>query len=82
MFRHGTIDHEAMPAYSVLTRRLGFEYNGMVLHEYYFGNLKRHAGGDAHRDAEFRAAAEESFRTVRAARFAEVLRGVSFTPER
>jgi hypothetical protein len=27
-------------------------------------------------------AAGESFRTVRAARFAEVLRGVSFTPER
>jgi len=27
-------------------------------------------------------AAEESFRTVRAARFAEVLRGVSFTPAR
>jgi hypothetical protein len=24
-----------MPAYSELTRRLGFEYNGMVLHEYY-----------------------------------------------
>ena len=24
-----------------MTRRLGFEYNGMVLHEYYFGNLAR-----------------------------------------
>jgi hypothetical protein len=23
-------------------RRLGFEYNGMVLHEYYFGNLQAH----------------------------------------
>src|SRR3970040_2240390 len=22
-----------------LTRRLGFEFNGMALHEYYFGNL-------------------------------------------
>ena len=58
---HGTIDHEAMPAYSELTRRLGFEYNGMVLHEYYFGNLKRQAGGDPPRDAGFRAAAEASF---------------------
>jgi len=25
-------------------RRYGFEYNGMVLHEYYFGNLKAHGG--------------------------------------
>jgi Fe-Mn family superoxide dismutase len=30
----------ADPTYAELTRRLGFEYNGMVLHEYYFGNLK------------------------------------------
>jgi Fe-Mn family superoxide dismutase len=27
------------PAYSELTRRLGFEYNGMRLHELYFANL-------------------------------------------
>ena len=27
------------PVYAELTRRLGFEYGGMVLHEYYFGNL-------------------------------------------
>jgi superoxide dismutase, Fe-Mn family len=31
------------PAYAELTRRLGFEYNGMRLHEYYFSNLT--AGG-------------------------------------
>src|SRR3982751_1708762 len=37
----GKVDQEEMPAYSELTRRLGFEYNGMVLHEYYFGNLRR-----------------------------------------
>ncbi|MDN5943368.1 MAG: hypothetical protein L0H94_15925, partial [Nitrospira sp.] len=35
----GTVDQEEMLAYSELTRRLGFEYNGMVLHEYYFDNL-------------------------------------------
>ncbi|HXJ83443.1 MAG TPA: Fe-Mn family superoxide dismutase [Candidatus Methylomirabilis sp.] len=29
-------DHE----FAELTRRLGFEYNGMILHEYYFSNLK------------------------------------------
>ncbi len=28
------------PVYADRRRRLGFEYNGMVLHEYYFGNLK------------------------------------------
>jgi superoxide dismutase, Fe-Mn family len=28
-------DHE----FAELTRRLGFEYNGMILHEYYFSNL-------------------------------------------
>jgi Fe-Mn family superoxide dismutase len=31
------------PEYSELKRRYGWEYNGKVLHEYYFGNLK--AGG-------------------------------------
>jgi Fe-Mn family superoxide dismutase len=31
------------PEYAEMTRRLGFEYNGMALHEYYFENLT--AGG-------------------------------------
>src|SRR5918999_1649685 len=44
--KDGKVDHEEMPAYSELTRRLGFEYNGMVLHEYYFGNLKSGGSGD------------------------------------
>ena len=35
----------ATPVYAELTRRLGFEYNGMVLHEWYFGNLTRGSGG-------------------------------------
>jgi Fe-Mn family superoxide dismutase len=30
--------------FAELTRRLGFEYNGMILHEYYFENLRR--GGE------------------------------------
>ena len=41
MLSDGHIDQEEMPAYSELTRRLGFEYNGMVLHEYYFENLTK-----------------------------------------
>lgn len=32
------------PYFAELTRHLGFEYNGMILHEYYFSNLKR--GGE------------------------------------
>lgn len=32
------------PQYADRRRRFGFEYNGMVLHEYYFGNLKADAG--------------------------------------
>jgi Fe-Mn family superoxide dismutase len=31
----------ANPEFAELTRRLGFEYNGMILHEYYFENLRR-----------------------------------------
>ena len=37
--KDGQVDQEEFPAYSELTRRLGFEFNGMVLHEYYFENL-------------------------------------------
>jgi Fe-Mn family superoxide dismutase len=57
----GKVDQEEMPAYSELTRRLGFEYNGMVLHEYYFGNLKRGGSGNPDRDSAFYQAAEASF---------------------
>jgi superoxide dismutase, Fe-Mn family len=32
-------------AFAELTRRLGFEYNGMVLHEYYFDNLTAEGSG-------------------------------------
>ncbi len=35
----------ADPGFAELTRRLGFEYNGMVLHEYYFDNMKSAAEG-------------------------------------
>jgi superoxide dismutase, Fe-Mn family len=59
----GQVDKEEMPAYSELTRRLGFEYNGMVLHEHYFGNMKRGGGGEPSKNADFRAAVERSFPT-------------------
>jgi Fe-Mn family superoxide dismutase len=58
----GNVDQEEMPAYSELTRRLGFEYNGMVLHEYYFDNLKSGGGaGDPDRTAQFAKAATSTF---------------------
>ena len=55
----GNVDQEEFPGYSELTRRLGFEYNGMVLHEYYFGNLQ--SGGSGTPDKTFVAAAEKSY---------------------
>jgi Fe-Mn family superoxide dismutase len=57
----GKVDKEEMPAYSELTRRLGFEYNGMVLHEHYFGNMKRGGGGEPAKNASFREAVERGF---------------------
>jgi Fe-Mn family superoxide dismutase len=60
--KDGNVDQEEMPAYSELTRRLGFEYNGMVLHEYYFDNLQSGGGtGDPAKTAQFAKAAEASF---------------------
>jgi len=61
ILKDGKIDHEETPAYSELTRRLGFEYNGMVLHEYYFGNLAQNGDGNPEQGSDFRRAAEASF---------------------
>lgn len=57
----GKVDQEEMPLYSELKRRLGFEYNGMVLHEYYFENLKKGGGSDPARSSSFLKAADASF---------------------
>jgi Fe-Mn family superoxide dismutase len=57
----GKVDQEEMPAYSELTRRLGFEYNGMVLHEYYFGNMKRQGSVDPDKTSKFFQLAEQTF---------------------
>jgi Fe-Mn family superoxide dismutase len=61
ILKDGVVDHEEMPAYSELTRRLGFEYNGMVLHEYYFGNMKAGGVGEPDRNTTFYKSAEASF---------------------
>jgi Fe-Mn family superoxide dismutase len=61
IIKDGKVDQEEMPAYSELTRRLGFEYNGMVLHEYYFGNMKRDGSVDPDKSSNFYKLAEQSF---------------------
>src|SRR5262244_2375496 len=60
ILRKGPRDLEKNPAYGELTRRLGFEYNGMVLHEYYFGNLKKGGSGEPDRQSPFANAAQAS----------------------
>jgi Fe-Mn family superoxide dismutase len=47
------------PAYAEMTRRMGFEYNGMLLHEYYFGNLK--PGASTQPPSKLKSALEKSF---------------------
>src|SRR6476659_1727632 len=59
--RDGKVDQEEVPAYSELTRRLGFEFNGMVLHEYYFGNMKQGGNVDPEKTSPFLKAAQASF---------------------
>jgi superoxide dismutase, Fe-Mn family len=47
------------PAYAELTRHLGFEVGGMVLHEYYFENLA--AKGRGSPSSDFKQVLERSF---------------------
>jgi Fe-Mn family superoxide dismutase len=61
--RDGQVDQEEFPAYSELTRRLGFEFNGMVLHEYYFENLTPRASLKPDSASAFLRRAEASFGT-------------------
>lgn len=49
------------PSYSELTRRLGFEYNGMVLHEWYFGNMTKNGGAEISSSSQLGRALGESF---------------------
>ncbi|MCM2333692.1 MAG: Fe-Mn family superoxide dismutase, partial [Anaeromyxobacteraceae bacterium] len=51
----------ADPVYAELTRRLGFEYAGMVNHEFYFGNLTPGAQAEPPAGSRFRKAVEASY---------------------
>jgi Fe-Mn family superoxide dismutase len=57
----GELDATKVAAYSELKRRFGFEYNGMVLHEYYFDNMQKNGTGDPSTGDAFVNAAEKSF---------------------
>jgi len=57
----GELDATKVAAFSELKRRFGFEYNGMVLHEYYFDNMTKNGSGDPDRSSAFAKAAADSF---------------------
>jgi Fe-Mn family superoxide dismutase len=52
------------PDFAELTRRLGFEYNGMILHEYYFSNLRKGAEPAPPAGSGLATALADSFGTV------------------
>jgi superoxide dismutase, Fe-Mn family len=60
LLKGGSVDQENMAAYSELTRRLGFEYNGMILHEYYFDNLKKGGSSEPNSNSAFVKAVQAS----------------------
>ncbi|MDX2083872.1 MAG: superoxide dismutase [Candidatus Melainabacteria bacterium] len=51
------------PEYNEMKRRFGFEYSGMRLHEFYFGNLKQN-GGELARDSKLGRKIAEDFGSV------------------
>jgi Fe-Mn family superoxide dismutase len=52
------------PEFGDLTRHLGFEYNGMILHECYFSNLRPAADAKPSSGSGLAAALAESFGSV------------------
>jgi len=50
------------PEYAELKRRLGWEFNGMRLHEYYFGNMIK-GGKELNKDSKFLEKVIEDFGT-------------------
>ena len=54
----------ADPVYAELTRRLGFEYGGVVNHEYYFANLTAGAQAEPPAGSKLQKAIEASFGSV------------------
>lgn len=73
---------EQKAAYSELKRRIGFEFNGMILHEYYFENLMKDGAGEPANGSNFSKAAEITFGSFEAWKqeFTEIgkMRGVGW----
>jgi Fe-Mn family superoxide dismutase len=63
--RLGKDDKVGTPEWAEVTRRLAFEYDGMILHEYYFGNLKPN-GGKLDPNSRLGQAIQQNFGTVEA----------------
>jgi Fe-Mn family superoxide dismutase len=61
ILKGGKVDQENQPEYSEIKRRLGFEYNGMVLHEYYFGNLSTSGNSQPPSNSSFEKAVDANF---------------------
>ena len=61
LLKDGSLDPANMAAFSELKRRYGFEYNGMVLHEYYFDNMQKQGTGDPDGRTSFAKSVEASF---------------------
>lgn len=61
LLEDGRVDEKRALEFSELKRRLGFEYNGMVLHEYYFGNLRKHGDRAPASGSLFREAVDASW---------------------
>lgn len=57
----GPLSDDDTTLFSELKRRLGFEYNGMVLHEYYFENMRKQGSADPENRSPFREAAGTSY---------------------
>lgn len=56
---------DGTPEFAEMKRRQGWEYNGMILHEYFFGNLKKN-GGDLPRSGKLAKTIEDHFGSVEA----------------
>jgi Fe-Mn family superoxide dismutase len=82
LVNQGAADASRFTMFSELKRRLAFEFNGMLLHEYYFDNLQKDGGGEPPRNSAFRNVAEESFGSFEAWRqdFTDIgrMRGVGW----
>jgi len=63
--RLGKDNKVGTPEWAEVTRRLAFEYDGMILHEYYFGNLKPN-GGKLDPNSRLGQAIQQNFGTVEA----------------